>query len=472
MSESDAFDVRSCITCRKRKVRCNKKQPCSSCSKRGTECIFPEPGKRRKVPFKPTNPEVLTRLRRLERVMKNFGASLGDNNRTIPSPSQQSPVSKQTQIPSQGDNPLKTENTLSEQAIHGPGPGRLVANGGRCRYLPIGTLSSMSEEVAELQDLLGPPSEEEDEGTVYPNAMTPPYDASPFTSQGFILGQIGVATNLKALNPPSNQSVLLWGIYKENVDPLVKVVHCPTVHKELFDGTNRPSKSTRARDALKFAIYFAAVISLDAMRCNSLFGCSKEVLVGRFRHGAQQALAQAGFLNSSSLVVLQAFVIFTTCLRSQDDAGFVSALSSLAIHIAQSLGVLRDGTHFGLSPFDTEMRRRLWWNILFLGIRSSEDYGTDPRSLDRFSDTRIPTNCNDKDMYPQMKEFPKPRAEFTEMTWCLTQCELVQTNRSLNDLTSRCADAEEALHTKRRLIDECRQKLQDDYFRHCDKRNP
>lgn len=408
--------------------------------------------------------------------MKDFSASLGNNNGTVLNLSQQSPVSTQPRALSQDDNSLKTEHGLSEQAVHGTGtgtgPGRLVANGGRCRYLPIGTLSSMSEEVAELQDILGAASEEEDERAAYSNSMTLPYDASPFSSQGFILGQIGMATNLKALSPPSNQSILLWGIYKDNVDPLVKVVHCPTVQRELFDTAYSSSRSSRARDALKFAIYFAAVVSLDHVRCGSLFGCSKEALVGRFRHGAQQALAQAGFLNSSSLVVLQAFVIFATCLRSQDDAGFVSALSSLAIHIAQSLGVLRDGTHFGLSPFETEMRRRLWWNILFLGIRSSEDYGTDPRSLDRFSDTCMPTNCNDSDMYPEMKVFPEQRAAYTEMTWCLTQCELVQTNRDLNSLTSQCADAEEALYTKRRLIDQCRQKLREGYFRYCDKSNP
>jgi hypothetical protein len=45
-------------------------------------------------------------------------------------------------------------------------------------------------------------------------------------------------------------------------------------------------------------------------------------------------------------------------------------LTGLAIRIAHSLGLHRDGTNFDVSPFDTEMRRRCWWQICVLDVRT------------------------------------------------------------------------------------------------------
>lgn len=49
-------NLRSCTSCRRRKVRCNKETPCFNCVKNGVPCIFPPPGRAR-----PT-----TRVRRTE----------------------------------------------------------------------------------------------------------------------------------------------------------------------------------------------------------------------------------------------------------------------------------------------------------------------------------------------------------------------------------------------------------------------
>jgi hypothetical protein len=91
------------------------------------------------------------------------------------------------------------------------------------------------------------------------------------------------------------------------------------------------------------------------------FGIRKETLLRQYRFGIEQALARAGFLNTNEIVTVQAFVLFLVCVRRHDDTRFVWSLTGLALRISQSLGLHRDGTRFGLSPFDTEMRRRLWW---------------------------------------------------------------------------------------------------------------
>jgi len=64
---------RSCVTCRKRKVKCDKKQPCTNCAKAHTECVFPFPGRAPRKPRKPQDGELAERIRRLESMVQTMG---------------------------------------------------------------------------------------------------------------------------------------------------------------------------------------------------------------------------------------------------------------------------------------------------------------------------------------------------------------------------------------------------------------
>lgn len=55
----------------------------------------------------------------------------------------------------------------------------------------------------------------------------------------------------------------MWQVYKENVDPIVKVVHVPTVEKLVNQTRKDLDNLTPANEALMFAIYFAAITSMD-----------------------------------------------------------------------------------------------------------------------------------------------------------------------------------------------------------------
>ncbi len=70
--------VKSCILCQQRKVRCDRKSPCSVCTKARVECIFRapiRPGRRSKK-----NPEadLLARLRKYEDLLKTNGIEVDD----------------------------------------------------------------------------------------------------------------------------------------------------------------------------------------------------------------------------------------------------------------------------------------------------------------------------------------------------------------------------------------------------------
>lgn len=107
----------------------------------------------------------------------------------------------------------------------------------------------------------------------------------------------------------------------------------------------------------------------------------------------------------------------------QSDTLFI--LSGVAVRLARRMGLHRDGTTLGLSPFETEIRRRLWWNIVFIDCRTSDFSGTRP-SMDLFlSDTKKPLNAEDEDLKPDMVEPPPERTGITSAVLCLIRFDMV-----------------------------------------------
>lgn len=85
---SERLNPRSCVTCRRRKVRCDKHMPCSNCRRAQIPCIFPAPGRapRRPRPKDPNAPpkqpssereiELMKRLRKLEGIVEELSGQI------------------------------------------------------------------------------------------------------------------------------------------------------------------------------------------------------------------------------------------------------------------------------------------------------------------------------------------------------------------------------------------------------------
>jgi hypothetical protein len=110
-------------------------------------------------------------------------------------------------------------------------------------------------------------------------------------------------------------------------------------------------------------------------------------------------------------------------------------LNGLAVRIAQALGLHRDGERLRLSPFQSEIRRRIWWHLLTRKRRGSEDQAlenTDRKLL--VSNVRLPANLNDEDLYPGMERLPEPRKVWTPVTFSLITIELSKAMQQLDDM--------------------------------------
>lgn len=205
------------------------------------------------------------------------------------------------------------------------------------------------------------------------------------------------------------------------------------------------------------------------MRTN--FGLEKSKLITQYRFALEQALAKAEFLLTPELVVLQAFILFLVLVRRHDDTRFSWTLTGLAIRMGQSMGLHRDGTSFpGLTPFEIEMRRRLFWALCILDLRSAEDQGTDLTIIDRTFDTELPLNLNDADIWEDMTEAPQARQGATDMTFSLIRYEICAFARRLYVASSASADScprDEALSLEEResMVRDIYQNVEQKYFK-------
>ena len=134
----------------------------------------------------------------------------------------------------------------------------------------------------------------------------------------------------------------MWYIYQENVEPLIKAVHVPSTEKIFRDTRKNHDQLSPGDEALVWAIYYAAITSLDPDEVMSNLGEKKDEVLIKYRFAVEQALSKANFLNTSDMTVLQAFVIFLVVVRRQDESRLFWYLTGLVIHIAQGMGMHRD----------------------------------------------------------------------------------------------------------------------------------
>lgn len=204
-----------------------------------------------------------------------------------------------------------------------------------------------------------------------------------------MFGYSSTNVDMQGLHPPEQQARQFWDVYKENVDPLVKVLHKPTFETTFYEAVSGVTRVSKGMEPILFVVYYGAVTSSTPEECRERWGEERSTMLDRYRFGIEQALARANFLYSEEMVVLQAFVVFLVLLRRNDDVQKIWTLTGLVVRIAQTLGIHRDGSHFDLAPFEIEMRRRLWWQVCILDARSSEDHGCDPTIVETLFDTKM-----------------------------------------------------------------------------------
>ncbi|KAK8111930.1 Bikaverin cluster transcription factor bik5 [Apiospora kogelbergensis] len=500
---SSAMNPRSCVTCRRRKVRCDKHMPCGNCRKAHISCIFPAPGRapRRPRPKDPNAPpkqtserevELMKRLRKLEGIVEELSGqievdprqptSAGNSPEDSSHPIGDERRSENTEA-SPSTAPITRQNTLNSP-MQSPGGshvhrdfGRLLLNDdGKRRYVSNAFWSRMSDELsalrAETEKFTDEESDESDDDGSTPATSTSTKDQQA-DHHAFIFGYRSADVDLRKLHPLPSQIPFIWQIYTENVDPIVKILHVPTMGDVVRQVRADMKNLTPGLEALMFAIYYASITSMEENEVQINFNTDKTRLLDQYRFGTEQALAKANFVGTSDAMVVQALTLYIVVVRRNDSTRFSWTLTGLAIRIAQSLGMHREGTQFAdLTPFEIEMRRRLWWTLVVVDLRSAEDQGTELVIAERTWDTEFPLNVNDNDFGPNMKEFPPERQGATDVTFCLIRYEICSLARKLHSSVNALAPCPKDTHLtfeeREAMLLEMYNRVEAKYLKPCD----
>jgi hypothetical protein len=130
----------------------------------------------------------------------------------------------------------------------------------------------------------------------------------------FVLGSRS-KVNIRSRHPPPERILQLWQVFIERIDPLTKLVHVPTLTPAIQKATSNIGTIPRSFEALMFAIYSVAVMSLTDGECTGRLGESRKTLLSRYIAATKAALSRARFMGTTSRVVLQALVLHILTVR-------------------------------------------------------------------------------------------------------------------------------------------------------------
>ena len=279
---------------------------------------------------------------------------------------------------------------------------------------------------------------------------------------------------------------LFYQTFVRNVDPLVKIIHVPTFQLALEKATTDLDHVPKAFEAFMFSMYSMAVLSMADEECMKSFKESRKALLDFFVGATKAALLQANFMSSTNLVVLQALTLHIFSIRHDHEPRAVWSLTGLTIRVAQVMGMSIDGSLLGLSPFETEIRRRIWWQLKLHDSRAAELCGQAKfQSFDVNEKTpRMPANINDSDLSPSMTHTPAVSIKPTEMIWNVMLAELanfgtthkrkIKISKATNDpgLSSEEYSALDNIRGKDAMSEEIEELMETKYLRFCDPSKP
>ncbi|WRT64573.1 uncharacterized protein IL334_001505 [Kwoniella shivajii] len=408
----------SCAECRRLKLKCSREWPCTSCEKRGCAQICPNgemrTGKGKRLILADTA-ELHQRISILEVALAQAHAKSSstphpllespylfspreNNGRPYPRPS----IKEEVRLPA-GEDDL-VQGAFGTLTIGEEGQAKFVGSFAGSEYLREGEesdgegspIATSNVQLRGSTNTHGPP------------LVTPPATAAGEWNQGhqtqnayqndglglyaslFAGGDIqSDLEKLRAELPDYDlEGRSLVESYWENVNwqyqPIPRAMFENDHVMNAYDTEASPN-------AHKIACVFL-VMALGAM-----FDLNRPPFHHRgeqlFRIG-RTCISIVGLENSSPATVQALHLMGTYILNDKrgNGAEVFWPILGTAVKVAQSLGLHRDGSHFGLSPYEIEERRQVWWEVVTYDRLQALCFGRPCATSDKYADTKIPEN--------------------------------------------------------------------------------
>ncbi|KAL1959477.1 hypothetical protein VTO42DRAFT_1922 [Malbranchea cinnamomea] len=224
--------------------------------------------------------------------------------------------------------------------------------------------------------------------------------------------------------PTRRQSNILYKGFMSGVQAISPVLHPPTIlnmyqdfwewyEYRAYTGEPCPKPSFIP---LLYAIWYGGSVTISLKTIHAEFDVeTRSMLSGPFHDEVTRWLKKISFPRNASLYGLAAFLLVQTILSKEEEPLTSSLFISMALRVAQTMGLHRDPAQFGIQACEAEARRRVWWHIIHMDGVVAMSSGLPPQVSDEnYWDVRLTSELKDTLIgTPQGEEYERTVNEGT-----------------------------------------------------------
>ncbi|KAL5608703.1 hypothetical protein FOVSG1_003384 [Fusarium oxysporum f. sp. vasinfectum] len=412
----------SCEFCRKRKLKCDRKQPCSACASRNLSCSFPSaraprlvsrPSPATQIAQKPSLSVLEDKVRSLEQMMISTLTTIRHERPDLEasSPLSSSGISPRPHLAEAGTMRCGNQGTEYFGGVHWVA----IMDG-------IAELKGHFENLNESQSPGRHGREVPDESRQRPLLL---YSGTRAPPKEMLISEL----------PEKNivDRMVFYYFSEMSMMPLI-ALHSPTFLQQYEQFWANPGEVSIHWIGLLYSILSVSTIfsrKSEAPTSNTMSNSGCTAQYSEYAHHMVHCLKAGDYVRGGPYILetLINYIVLELMMASPspDVHSGICATTGLMTQIALRMGYHRDPCHFPeISCFEGEMRRRIWAMVHICDTSMSVLSGS-PRVIAEGSwDTKPPRNLHDSDLDPGCTTLPdsRPDSELTPVSCPLARYKL------------------------------------------------
>ncbi|KKA28070.1 hypothetical protein TD95_003658 [Thielaviopsis punctulata] len=384
--------TRACDECRRKKIKCDGKQPCTHCSVYSYECTYDKPSNRRRNPAPQYIEALENRLQRAESLLRNYMPDLDLSDPTLDPAIQQefrtrALARKQAaKLHSQYSDEALEDTTLASM-VESVGTLNLDDHGGWDFHGSSSGAMFLRHMKEHFHGMLGP-----SENEPFPLRFERPEGLINFglDPAGNALGS-GSGCALKAELAPGSSNANIARLppkelarelcyYSINCATcLIRILHVPSFY-ELFDQIYDKPVASMTTEELHGLALLHSVLSLGYMYRNldpasGIKSGYRDAIQDGLKHYHAARHLLKDITECRNLRALQALLFMILFLQASSTLNTCYSFVGIALRSSLRMGLHRDLKHERMTPIEIEERRRVFFVVRQLDIYVSAMLG-------------------------------------------------------------------------------------------------